>query len=203
MAALVMLRGVDWPAFGSLTVAGAAVGTTGIALGIQSLMLLVVSSTLLAAGAAFVLDDPASSVTDVTATRSRQTWVRAQLLVLPMLISSVLIGLAPANFGVPRPNLLVASSGALVLSFTAARLMRKRSSAPGIYAATAGIALTLMPAVLGHLSPVETFPGTGGPGVLLSSDAWWAISDAGCALLLCSALLAGRGAACARRLRTG
>ncbi len=89
MADLVILRGVDWSAFGALTVAGAAIGSLGIVLSSQAIMLFVVSSALLAAGAAFVLDKRASEVADVTASRPRQIRVRMSLLAFPLTVAGV------------------------------------------------------------------------------------------------------------------
>jgi hypothetical protein len=183
MADLVILRGVDWSAFGALTAAGAAIGMVGIVLSSQTIMLFVVSSALLAAGAAFVLDERASEVADVTASRPRQIRVRTGLLALPLSVSGVLAAVAPAEDGVTRLSVLYAFSGALLLSFSIACSLRKRSGLPGLVAATGCLAVTLMPAVFGGLSPIQTFPGTGSDP-LVSSDSWWTISDACCLVLL-------------------
>src|SRR3954454_4955999 len=118
MADLVILRGVDWLAFGALTAAGAAIGMVGIVLSSQTIMLFVVSSALLAAGAAFVLDERASEVADVTATRRRQIRVRAGLLSFPLTVAGLLAAVSPAKDGVTRLSLLYAFSGALLLSFS-------------------------------------------------------------------------------------
>ena len=184
MADLVILRGVDWSAFGALTVAGAAIGSAGIVLSSQSIMLFVVSSALLAAGAAFVLDERASQVADVTASRRRQIRVRTSLLAFPLTVAGVLATVARAEGGVARLSLFYAFSGALLLSFSVACSLRKRSGLPGLVAATGCLAITLIPAVFGGLSPIQTFPGTGSSDALLSSDSWWTISNLCCLVLL-------------------
>jgi hypothetical protein len=187
MADLVILRGVDWSAFGSLTGAGAAVGTVGVVLNTQTLMLLVVSSALLAAGAAFVLDEAASAIVDVTSSRSRQTRVRGGLLAVPFAAGCLLVAVSPKQDDVTRVSLLVAFSGALLLGYTIAWSLRERSGVPGLVAATTCLAVTLLPALLGRLCPVQTFPGMGPVGPVLGSNSWWTMSDAACVgLLVCS-----------------
>lgn len=184
MAALVILRGVDWSAFGSLTGAGAAVGTVGVGLRTQTLMLLVVSSALLATGAAFVLDEAASAIVDVTASRSRQTRVRAGLLALPFAVGCLLVAMSPTQDGVTRLSLLVAFSGALLLAYTIAWSRRDKSGVPGLLAATTCLTVTLLPPLVGQLCPIQTFPGTGPVAPVLGSTSWWTLSDAACVVLL-------------------
>jgi hypothetical protein len=181
MADRVMLRGVAWSTFGTLTAAGTAIGVVAVALTSLNPMLLMVCSALLASGAAFLLDEPASAVADVTASRGRQTQVRARLLAIPLALSGVLIAVSPQDDVVRRPGLFLAFTGALLLAFAVARCLREATGLPGSVAATVSIVVCVIPAVLGRFSPIQTFPGTGEGEPVIGSDLWWTVSDVVCA----------------------
>ena len=66
--AWLQLRGVAWPVVGALSAVAAVAGAAGIAWRDSAPALLPIAFALLAAAAAFLLDEPASEVVDVTPT---------------------------------------------------------------------------------------------------------------------------------------
>jgi hypothetical protein len=152
-------------------------------------MLLMVCSALLAAGTAFVLDEPAHAVADVTASRERQVRVRARVLAIPAAVAGLLIAISPHGHPAPA-SLLLAFSGALLLAFTIARCLRETSGLPGAAAATISIAVGIFPGMLGSFSPIQTFPGADAARTALGSNSWWTISDLACGA--CAVLLSRR-----------
>jgi len=90
----IVLRAAGWPAIAGLTICADAVGACG-ALLVHMFVgpaLLAASFALLGAAAAFVLEEPASAVVDVTpARRALLTAMRAVALVAPLLGGFVLV----------------------------------------------------------------------------------------------------------------
>ena len=94
-----MLRAGTWPAVAAISGVALVVGGCGVAFPAAGTVLLPIAFTLLAAAAAFTLDEPASQVVDVTPTGPlRRTGVRALALLAPVAAGTVLI-LAGAQRG--------------------------------------------------------------------------------------------------------
>jgi hypothetical protein len=91
-----VLRAGAWPAVAGITGVAVVTGGCGAAFPAAATVLLPVCFTLLAAAAAFTLDEPASAVVDVTPTGpARRTRIRAVALLAP-LAAGVLVLLAPS-----------------------------------------------------------------------------------------------------------
>ena len=172
-----MLRAGAWPAVAGISGVALVAGGCGVAFPTASPVLLTIAFTLLAAAAAFTLDEPASQVVDVTPTGPlRRTGIRALALLAPVAAGTVLI-LAGAQRGLALPwaATALALGGNIVLGFTVACLIRTRTGEPGA-PASAAVALILMapslvPAVARRVS---TFPTSGGAG-LSSNTVWWTV----------------------------
>jgi hypothetical protein len=172
-----MLQAGAWPAVAGISGVALVAGGCGVAFPTAGTVLLTIAFTLLAAAAAFTLDEPASQVVDVTPTGPlRRTGVRALALLAPVAAGTVLI-LAGAQRGLALPwaATALALGGNVVLGFTVACLARTRTGEPGA-PASAAVALILMapslvPAVARRVS---TFPTTGGAG-LSSNTVWWTV----------------------------
>jgi hypothetical protein len=172
-----ILRAGAWPAVAGISGVALLVGGCGVAFPATGPVLFPIAFTLLAAAAAFVLDEPASQVVDVTPTGPlRRTGVRAVALLAPVAAGAVLI-LAGAHRGLALPwaATALALGGNVVLGFTVACLARTRTGEPGA-PASAAVALILMapslvPAVARRVS---TFPTSGGAG-LSSNTVWWTV----------------------------
>ena len=172
-----MLRAGAWPAVVGISGVALVAGGCGVAFPAAGTVLLTIAFTLLAAAAAFALDEPASQVVDVTPTGPlRRTGVRALALLAPVAAGTVLI-LAGAQRGLALPwaATALALGGNVVLGFTVACVARTRTGEPGA-PASAAVALILMapslvPAVAHRVS---TFPTSGGAG-LSSNTVWWTV----------------------------
>jgi hypothetical protein len=170
----------------------AVVGGCGAAFPAAATVLLPVCFALLAAAAAFTLDEPASLVVDVTPTGAvRRTRIRAVALLAP-LTAGVLVMLAAAMRGLalPWPAAGLALAGNVLLGFAAACVARTRTGEPGPAVATAVVLVLMAPALVPPVARwVRTFPapGAGGPS---SNPVWWTVL-AGCAVAIAISL-AGR-----------
>ena len=171
-----MLRAGAWPAVVLLSGVAAVLGGFGAAFPAAT-TLLPFCFALLAAAAAFTLDEPASMIVDVTPTGpARRTTIRALALLAPLAVGAlVLLAAALRGLALPWPATGLALAGNVLLGFTVACVARTRTGEPGP-AASAAVVLVLMAPLL--VPPVadwiRTFPaaGTGGP----SSDAvWWTV----------------------------
>ena len=171
-----VLRAGAWPAVVLLSGVAAVVGGFGTAFPAAT-TLLPVCFALLAAAAAFTLDEPASMVVDVTPTGPvRRVAIRAVALLAP-LAAGALVMLAAAMRGLALPWTAtgLALAGNVLLGFTVACVARTRTGEPGP-AASAAVVLVLMAPIL--VPPVtdwiRTFPapGTGGPS---SEVVWWTV----------------------------
>ena len=98
-----VLRAGAWPAVAGISGAAVVVGGCGAAFPAAATVLLPICFTLLAAAAAFTLDEPASLVVDVTPTGPvRRTGIRAVALLAP-LAAGTLVLLAAALRGQALP----------------------------------------------------------------------------------------------------
>ncbi len=136
-----MLRAGAWPAVTGVSGAAVVVGGCGVAFPAATTALFPIAFTLLAAAAAFALDEPASLVVDVTPTGPvRRTGIRALALLAPLAAGAVLM-LAGAQRGLALPWAAtgLALAGNVVLGFAVACVARTRTGEPGA-AASASVA---------------------------------------------------------------
>jgi hypothetical protein len=171
-----MLRAGAWPAVVLLSGVAAVVGGLGTAFPAAT-TLLPVCFALLAAAAAFTLDEPASMVVDVTPTGPvRRMAIRALALLAPLAVGAlVMLAAALRELALPWPATGLALAGNVLLGFTVACVARTRTGEPGP-AASAAVVLVLMAPIL--VPPVtdwiRTFPAQG-TGRLSSDVVWWAV----------------------------
>ena len=180
-----VLRAGAWPAVAGVTGAAVVAGGCGAAFPAAATMLLPICFALLAAAAAFTLDEPASAVVDVTPTGpARRTTIRAVALLAP-LAAGALVMLAAALHGqaLPWAAAGLALAGNVLLGFAAACVARTRTGEPGATAGTAVVLVLMAPALVPQAARwVRTFPapGAGGPS---PDHLWWTV------LALCAAAI--------------
>jgi hypothetical protein len=171
-----MLRAGAWPAVTGVSGAAVVVGGCGIAFPAAATMLFPIAFTLLAAAAAFTLDEPASLVVDVTPTGPvRRTAIRALALLAP-LAAGALVMLAAAMRGpaLPWTGAGLALAGNVLLGFAAACVARTRTGEPGATASATVVLILMAPSLLPQVARrVSTFPASGGG--LSSNTVWWTI----------------------------
>jgi hypothetical protein len=171
-----MLRAGAWPAFTGVSGAAVVVGGCGIAFPAAATMLFPIAFTLLAAAAAFALDEPASLVVDVTPTGPvRRTAIRSLALLAPLAAGAVLM-LAGALRGLALPWAAtgLALAGNVLLGFAAACVARTRTGEPGATAGAAVVLVLMAPSLLPQVARwVRTFPASGGG--LSSNAVWWTV----------------------------
>ena len=170
------LRAGSWPAFTGFSGAAVVVGGCGVAFPVAASVLFPIAFTLFAAAAAFVLDEPASLVVDVTPTGPvRRTAIRSLALLAPLAAGAVLM-LAGALRGLalPWPAIGLALAGNVMLGFAVACVARKRTGEPGGPASAIVVVILMAPIILPEVSRrLSTFPTTGSG---LSSDTvWWTV----------------------------
>jgi hypothetical protein len=188
-----VLRAGAWPAVLGVTGVAVVVGGCGAAFPAAATMLFPVCFVLLAAAAAFTLDEPASLVVDVTPTGPvRRTGIRAVALLAP-LAAGALVLLAAALRGqvLPWAAAGLALAGNVLLGFAVACVLRTRTGEPGAVAGTAVVLVLMAPSIVPQVARwVRTFPasGAGGP----SSDPVWWIVLAVCAVAIAISI-GGRG----------
>ena len=181
-----VLRAGAWPAVAGISGAAVVVGGFGAAFPAAATGLLPICFTLLAAAAAFTLDEPASLVVDVTPTGPvRRTQIRAVALLAPLAAGAlVLLAAAVRGLALPWGATGLALAGNVLLGFTAACVARTRTGEPGATTGTAVVLVLVTPGLVPQVARwVRTFPapGTGG----LSSDTvWWTV------LAVCAAAIA-------------
>ena len=172
-----VLRAGAWPAVAGISGAAVVVGGFGAAFPAAATMLLPVCFTLLAAAAAFTLDEPASLVVDVTPTGPvRRTQIRAVALLAPLAAGAlVLLATAARGLALPWGAAGLALLGNVLLGFAAACVARTRTGEPGAAAGTAVVLVLMAPALVPHVARwVRTFPAPGASGP--SSDTvWWTV----------------------------
>jgi hypothetical protein len=172
-----VLRAGAWPAVAGISGAAVVVGGFGAAFPAAATVLLPVCFTLLAAAAAFTLDEPASLVVDVTPTGPvRRTGIRAVALLAPLAAGAlVLLATAARGLALPWGATGLALAGNVLLGFTAACVARTRTGEPGAVVGTAVVLVLMAPALEPHVARwVRTFPapGAGGPS---SDTVWWTV----------------------------
>jgi len=199
-----VLRAGPWAAVAGVSGLALLVGGAGAAFPAAAALLFPVCFALLAAAAAFTLDEPASAVVDVTPTRlRRQVVIRALALAVPSGAGAavVLAGALRGGVALPWGSVGVALAGSVLLGFTLACVARRRAGEPGAVAASAAALVLIVPGMLPRVARlVHTFPADGQPG--WSSDACWALLGGVCAVAIAVALserrprarAAGRGA---------
>ena len=180
-----MLRAGAWPAVLGVTGVAVVVGGCGAAFPAAA-MLFPVCFALLAAAAAFTLDEPASLVVDVTPTGPvRRTGIRAVALLAP-LAAGALVMLAAALRGLALPWAAagLALAGNVLLGFAVACVGRTRTGEPGAAAGTAVVLVLMAPSLVPVVARwVRTFPvpGASGPS---PDPLWWTV------LAVCAAAIA-------------
>jgi hypothetical protein len=172
-----MLRAGAWPAVAGLSGVALVVGGCGAAFPAAATVLIPICFALLAAAAAFTLDEPASLVVDVTPTGAvRRTGIRAVALLAP-LAAGVLVMLAAAVRGLALPwaSAGLALAGNVLLGFAAACVVRTRTGEPGAAVGTAVVLVLMAPSLVPQVARfVRTFPAAGADGP--SSDpVWWIV----------------------------
>jgi hypothetical protein len=181
-----VLRAGAWPAVAGLSGVAVVAGGCGAAFPAAATVLFPVCFALLAAAAAFTLDEPASPVVDVTPTGPvRRTWIRAVALLAP-LAAGALVMLAAAIHGLALPWAAagLALAGNVLLGFAAACVARTRTGEPGATVGTAVVLVLMAPALVPPVARwVRTFP-VPGPGGPSSDPVWWAV------LAMCVAAIA-------------
>jgi len=176
-----VLRAGAWPAVAGLSGLAAVVGGCGAAFPAAATVLLPICFALLAAAAAFTLDEPASAVVDVTPTGAgRRTTIRAVALLAP-LAAGALVMLAAAVRGqaLPWAAAGLALAGNVLLGFAAACVARTRTGEPGAAVGTAVVLALMAPSLVPSIARwIRTFPapGTGGPS---SDPVWWTVLAVG------------------------
>jgi hypothetical protein len=172
----VLLRAVAWPTVLTLTLCAELVAGVGVALGPASSgsVPLVAAGALLAAAAAFSLDEPSAAIVDIAPTsRARRTLVRACALCVPLGAGMVEVGAVHGrDQQLSTAALTLTAIGNVFLGFAVACAVRRRYSEPGVLAASA-ITVTLVVAPL--LNPiaqrVQLFPGAA--SATASAGSWW------------------------------
>jgi hypothetical protein len=199
--AWLQLRGVAWPVVGGLSAVAAVAGAGGIAGRGSAPALLPIAFALLAAAAAFLLDEPASEVVDVTPTGpAHRAAVRALALLVPLAVGSGLV-LAFA-LRQPRPSwpaVTLTLAGNVLLGFAIACVARRRTGEPGPLAAAVVVAVLVVPGLLPPVARwVHTFPAaTPDPTGLPATACWWIIG-AVCAVAVPASLTSWPGRASTR-----
>jgi hypothetical protein len=170
-----VLRAGAWQAVAVVSGVAVVVGGCGAAFPVAATALFPICFALLAAAAAFTLDEPASLVVDVTPTGpARRTRIRAVALLAPVAAGALVI-LAAALRGLALPWAAVglALVGNVLLGFAAACVIRTRTGEPGPAAGTAVVLVLMAPSFLPQVARwVRTFPAPSAGGQ--SSDpVWW------------------------------
>ncbi len=172
-----VLRAGAWPAVMGISGVAVVVGGCGVAFPATATALFPIAFTLLAAAAAFAVDEPASQVVDVTPTGPvRRTGIRAVALLAPLAAGAVLM-LAGAQRGLALSWAAagLALAGNVVLGFAVACVARTRTGEPGARASAAVVLVVMAPTLLPPLArQVSTFPTSGGDG-LSSNTLWWPV----------------------------
>ena len=171
-----MLRAGAWPAVTGVSGAAVVVGGCGIAFPAAATMLFPIAFTLLAAAAAFALDEPASLVVDVTPTGPvRRTAIRALALLAPLAAGAlVMLAAAMRGLALPWTGAGLALAGNVLLGFAAACVARTRTGEPGAATSATVVLILMAPSLLPQVARwVSTFPASGGG--LSSNTVWWTI----------------------------
>jgi hypothetical protein len=169
-----VLRAGAWPTVLGLTGLAAVLGACGTAFPTSAGVLFPIGFALLAAAAAFTLDESASAVVDVTPTRPvRRTGIRALALLAPLAVgAAMMLAGSLREVALPWPATALALLGHVLLGFAAACVIRTRTGEPGPVGAAAVALALLTPNLVPRVALwVTTFPASdpGGP----SSNKLW------------------------------
>jgi hypothetical protein len=180
-----VLRAGAWPAVVGVSGVAVVAGGCAAAFPAAATALLPVCFALLAAAAAFTLDEPASPVVDVTPTGpARRTSIRAIALLAPLGAGAlVLLAAAIRGLALPWAAAGLALAGNVLLGFAAACVLRTRTGEPGPAAGTAVVLVLMAPSLVPQAARwIRTFPapGAGGPS---SDPVWWTVLAA-CAVAI-------------------
>ena len=172
-----VLRAGAWPAVVGVSGVAAVVGGCGTAFPAAATVLLPICFALLAAAAAFTLDEPASLVVDVTPTGPVQrTGIRALALLAPLAAGAlVMLAAAMRGLALPWTGAGLALAGNVLLGFAAACVVRTRTGEPGAATGPAVVLVLMAPSLVPQVARwVRTFPapGAGGPS---SDHVWWIV----------------------------
>jgi hypothetical protein len=172
-----VLRAGAWPAVAGLSGVAVVVGGCGAAFPAAATLLLPLCFALLAAAAAFTLDEPASLVVDVTPTGPvRRTQLRAVALLAPLTAGAlVLAAAALRGQTLPWAAVSLALAGNVLLGFAVACVLRTRTGEPGAVAGTAVVLVLMAPGLVPQVARwVRTFPApaAGGPS---PDPVWWIV----------------------------
>ena len=153
-----VLRAGAWPAVVGVSGVAVVVGGCAAVFAAAATTLLPVCFALLAAAAAFTLDEPASAVVDVTPTGPvRRTRIRATALLAPLAVGAlVMLAAAMRGLALPWAAAGLALAGNVVLGFAVACVVRTRTGEPG--AAAGGLVFMTLAATYCLLG-ITTFPG--------------------------------------------
>ena len=172
-----MLRAGAWPAVLGISGVALVMGGCGVAFPATATVMFTIAFTLLAAAAAFALDEPAGQVVDVTPTGAvRRTGIRALALLAPLATGGVLL-LAGAQRGLALPWAAtgLALGGNVALGFAVACVARTRTAEPGARVSGAVALILMAPTLVPFVaSRVSTFPASDGSG-LSSNTVWWTV----------------------------
>jgi hypothetical protein len=164
----------------------AVLGGCGVAFPAAAIVLLPIGFTLLAAAAAFALDEPASQIVDVTPTGpARRTGIRALALLVPLAVGALLM-LAGVLRGMALPWAAtgLALTGNILFGFAVACVARTHTGEPGAPTSAAVVLILMAPTLLPAVGRrVCTFPTAGRDG-LSSNAVWWTV------LAVCAAAVA-------------
>jgi hypothetical protein len=172
-----VLRAGAWPAVAGVSGVAVVVGGCGAAFPAAATMLFPICFALLAAAAAFTLDEPASLVVEVTPTGPvRRTAIRSLALLVPLAAGAVLmLAAAMRGLALPWTGAGLALAGNVLLGFAAACVARTRTGEPGAAAGVAVVLVLMAPSLVPQVARwVRTFPapGAGGPS---SDPVWWTV----------------------------
>jgi hypothetical protein len=171
-----VLRAGAWQAVAGVSGVAVVVGGCGAAFPAAATVLLPICFVLLAAAAAFTLDEPASLVVDVTPTGPvRRTQIRAVALLAPLAAGAlVLLVAAMRGLALPWASAGLALLGNVLFGFAAACVVRTRTGEPGAAASATVVLILMAPSLLPQVARrVSTFPASGGG--LSSNTVWWTI----------------------------
>jgi hypothetical protein len=180
-----VLRAGAWPAVVGVTGVAVVVGGCGAAFPAAATMLFPICFALLAAAAAFTLDEPASLVVDVTPTGPvRRTGTRAVALLAPLAAGAlVVLAAAVRGLALPWAATALALVGNVLLGFAVACVLRTRTGEPGAVAGAAVVLALMAPSLVPQIARwIRTFPAPGATGP--SSNIVWLIALAVCAVAI-------------------
>jgi len=172
-----VLRAGAWQAVVGLSGVAVVVGGCGAAFPAAAAVLFPICFALLAAAAAFTLDEPASLVVDVTPTGPvRRTRIRAVASLAPLAAGAlVMLTAATRGLALPWSATGLALAGNVLLGFAAASVARTRTGEPGPAVAAAVVLVLMAPVLVPEAARwIRTFPapGAGGPS---SDTVWWTV----------------------------